>query len=293
MELFLRQVVSGLGNGAIYASLALALVLIFRSTGIVNFAQGEMAMFSTYLAWQLIAWGLPLFVAFGVTLVLSFGIGVAVERVVIRRVAGAPELTVVIVTIGLLLAINAAAAFIWTSFIKPFPTAFATDVLDVPTLGISSQTIGTLLVVGLAVGLFYLLLQKTKIGLAMRAVAVEPASSRLVGINVGRTLGLGWGAAAAVGALSGILVAPFVFLEPNMMAGVLLYAFASATLGGFDSLPGAVVGGLVVGVSESLASTYVDVIGSDLKIVVPLALIVGVLLFRPQGLFGSPLVERV
>lgn len=293
MGLFTQQVVVGLANGAIYASLALALVLIYRSTGVVNFAQGEMAMFSTYLAWQLSAWGVGVAAALGVTLLLSFAAGVLIERLVIRHVEGAPELAIVIVTIGLFVFINAAAGLIWTRFIKSFPSPFPEQLLRVPSLGLSGHTLGTLLVVGGVVGLFYLLLQRTKLGLAMRATALSPDSSRLVGIRVGWMLALGWGLAAAVGAVSGVLVAPLVFLEPNMMAGVMVYAFASATLGGFDSLEGAVVGGLLVGVAETLSSTYVAAVGSDLKIVVPLVIIVAVLLVRPQGLFGATVTERV
>jgi branched-chain amino acid transport system permease protein len=292
VELFASQVLAGLANGAIYASLALALVLIYRSTGIVNFAQGEMAMFSTYLAWQLTQWGVPILLAVLATLAVSFAGGVLVERVIVRHVEGAPELALVIVTIGLFILINAAAGFIWSYLIKPVPSPFPPRLFTVPGLGVSPHTVGTLAVTAVVVGLFYLLLQRTKLGLAMRATAAAPESSRLVGIPVGWMLALGWGLAAMVGAVSGVLVAPIVFLEPNMMAGIMVYAFAAATLGGFDSLPGAVLGGLFVGVGETLAATYVDAIGSDLKIVVPLAIIVAVLLVRPQGLLGSRIAER-
>lgn len=293
MELFTSQVLAGLANGAIYASLALALVLIYRSTGIVNFAQGEMAMFSTYLAWQLTQWGVPILLSVLATLVVSFAGGVLVERVIVRHVEGAPELALVIVTIGLFILINAAAGFVWSYLIKPVPSPFPARLFTVPGLGVSPHTVGTLVVTAVVVGLFYLLLQRTKLGLAMRATAAAAESSRLVGIPVGWMLALGWGLAATVGAVSGVLVAPIVFLEPNMMAGIMVYAFAAATLGGFDSLPGAVLGGLLVGVAETLAATYVDAIGSDLKIVVPLVIIVAVLLVRPQGLMGSRIAERV
>ena len=293
MELLVSQVVTGLANGAVYASLALALVLIFRSTGVVNFAQGEMAMFSAYIMWQQLQWGVPLWGAFATTLVVSFLAGVAIQRLVIRRVEDAPELTVVIVTIGLFILINAGAGFIWSFFIKPFPSLFAGTGLGISALGISAQTVGTLLLVAAVMGVFTLALQRTTFGLSLRAAAVHPSSARLVGINVGWMLALGWGLAAAVGAVSGLLVAPVAFLEPNMMAGVMVYAFASATLGGFDSFHGAVAGGLIVGVAENLAATYVDAIGSDLKITVPLMIIVGVLLVRPSGLFGTPQLERV
>ena len=289
---FLQQVVEGLGAGAIYASLALALVLIYQFTGIVNFAQGELAMFSTYLAWQCVAAGLPFWLALALTLVVSFAGGMLIERVIIRPVEGAPELTLVIVTVGLFIFVNAAAGWIWTFLIKDFPNPFPGGALEAGGISVGFSTLGVLGVVGLVMGLLYLLFQHTKIGLGMRAVATNPESARLVGIRVGWTLALGWGLAATVGAVSGVLVAPLLFLEPNMMGGVLIYAFAAATLGGFDSPVGAVVGGLIVGVAETLAGAYVGFIGSDLKVGVPLVIILGVLLLRPQGLFGRAVVER-
>ncbi|GAA2210539.1 branched-chain amino acid ABC transporter permease [Nonomuraea monospora] len=289
---FLQQVVEGLGAGAIYASLALALVLIYQFTGIVNFAQGELAMFSTYIAWQCVASGMPFWLALVVTLVVSFAGGMLIERVIIRPVEGAPELTIVIVTVGLFIFVNAAAGWIWTFLIKDFPNPFPGGALEAAGISVGFSTLGVLGVVALVMGLLYVLFQYTRIGLGMRAVATNPASARLVGIRVGRTLALGWGLASTVGAVSGVLVAPLLFLEPNMMGGVLIYAFAAATLGGFDSPAGAVVGGLIVGVAETLAGAYVGFIGSDLKVGVPLVIILGVLLVRPQGLFGRAAVER-
>ncbi|SEG40653.1 amino acid/amide ABC transporter membrane protein 1, HAAT family [Thermomonospora echinospora] len=289
---FAQQVVEGMGAGAIYAGLALALVLIHRFTGIVNFAQGELAMFSTYVAWQFMDAGLPFWAALAITLTVSFTGGMLIERVVIRPVEGAPELTMVIVTVGLFIFVNAAAGWIWSFLIKDFPNPFPDGALRAGGVAVGYPTLGILAVVGLVMGLLYLLFRHTGIGLGMRAVAADPDSARLVGIRVGRTLALGWGLAATVGAVSGVLVAPLLFLEPNMMGGVLIYAFAAATLGGFDSPAGAVVGGLVVGVAETLAGAYVDVVGSDLKIGVPLVIILVVLLLRPQGLFGRATVER-
>ncbi|GIH98356.1 branched-chain amino acid ABC transporter permease [Planobispora takensis] len=290
---FLQQIIEGLGAGAIYASLALALVLIYQFTGIVNFAQGEMAMFSTYIAWQFTAGGMPFWLALVLTLAVSFAGGMLIERVLIRPVEGAHELTVVIVSVGLFIFVNAAAGWIWTFLIKDFPNPFPGGAIEAGGLTVGFSTLGILLVVGAVMGLLYLLFQHTKIGLGMRAVATNPESARLVGIRVGWTLALGWGLAATVGAVSGILVAPLLFLEPNMMSGVLIYAFAAATLGGFDSPAGAVAGGLIVGVAETLAGAYAGFIGSDLKIGVPLVIILGVLLVRPQGLFGRAAVERV
>lgn len=289
---FLQQIVQGLGAGAVYASLALALVLIHRFTGIVNFAQGELAMISAYVAWQLMDSGMPFWFALPVTLAVSFLGGMLIERVVIRPVEGAPELTIVIVTVGLFIFVNAMAGLIWSFTVKDFPRPFPDGGLDLAGVSIGWQTLGIIGVVALVMAGLYVLFQHTSAGLTMRAVACNPASARLVGIRVSRVLMLGWGLAATVGALSGVLVAPLLFLEPNMMGGVLIYAFAAATLGGFDSPVGAVIGGAVVGVAETLAGAYVEFVGADLKIGVPLLIILGVLLVRPQGLFGRPAVER-
>jgi branched-chain amino acid transport system permease protein len=293
MSLFLQQTVNGVAIGSIYASLALALVLIYRSTNIVNFAQGEMAMFSTFVAWQLNQYGWPIWAAIAATLVVSFIGGVIVERTVIRPVENAPVLTAVIVTLGLLLVFNQGAGWIWDFLVKRFPNPFPSGSMRVNDVRLSFTALGIVAVLLVTVGLLYALLQFTKVGLAMRAAAENPESSRLVGINVGRMLMLGWGLAAMLGALSGVMVAPSLFLEPNMMLGVMIYAFAAATLGGFDSPFGAVIGGIVVGVAENLAGTYVDFIGSDLKVAVPLAVIFIVLMVKPTGLFGKAVVTRV
>ena len=293
MSLFLQQTINGIATGCIYASLALALVLIYRSTNIVNFAQGEMAVFSTFVAWQLTEYGLPIWLAIAVTLALSFTAGVVIERTVIRPVENAPVLTVVIVTLGLLLVFNQGAGWVWDFLVKRFPSPFPSNTIQAGDVQVPLYSLGVVAVLAVTVVLLYGLFQYTKVGLAMRAAAANPESSRLVGINVGRMLMLGWGLAAMLGALSGVMVAPKLFLEPNMMLGVQIYAFAAATLGGFDSPVGAVIGGIVVGVAENLAGTYVDFIGSDLKITVPLVIIFAVLMAKPTGLFGKQVVARV
>ncbi|MCF6524408.1 branched-chain amino acid ABC transporter permease [Streptomyces sp. JJ36] len=292
MTEFLQQVVQGVGSGAVYASLALALVLIHRFTGIVNLAQGELAMFSTYVAWQLVHSGMPFWLALPVTLGVSFVGGMLIERVIVRPVEGAPELTIVIVTVGLFIFVNAAAGLIWSFTVKSFPQPFPDGGAELAGVRLGWSVLGVVGVVAAVMGLLYLLFRHTSVGLTMRAVSCNPVSARLSGVRVGRVLMLGWGLAATVGALSGVLVAPQLFLEPNMMGGVLIYAFAAATLGGFDSPVGAVAGGLVVGVAETLAGAYVDAVGADLKIGVPLLIILVVLLLRPQGLFGRAAVER-
>jgi branched-chain amino acid transport system permease protein len=288
MEALALQVLAGLATGGIYASLALALVMIYQATHLVNFAQGEMAMFATYIAWSLINAGVGYWPAFFLTVLVAFVLGVLIERIVIRPVEGAPVLAVVVVFIGLLVILNSVAGWIFTytikSFPSPFPAAFGIRYMSPHQMG----SLGVTLVV---LALLYVFFRFTPLGLAMRAAAQNPVSSRLVGIRVGWMLALGWGLAAAVGAVAGMMVAPIVYLDPNMMSGVLLYAFAAALFGGIDSPAGAVVGGLVIGVLENVLGAFV--IGNELKLVVALVVIVGVLLFRPAGLFGSAQVSRV
>jgi branched-chain amino acid transport system permease protein len=292
MERFIQLVVDGVAIGSIYGALALALVLIFRSTGIVNFAQGEMAMFSTFVAWGLVEGGVPLGLALLTTFVLSFAGGMAVERVLIRPVEGADQLTILIVTLGLFILINSGAGWIWGFENRSFPRALPGGSTEIAGIRLAYESLGIVAVLLAVSGLLFLLFQRTKLGLGMRAVAANPASSRLVGINVGRTLMIGWGLAALLGALAGVLVAPQLFLDVNLMGGVLVYSFAAATLGGFDSPKGAIIGGWIIGVAETLAGDYIGFIGSDLTILVPLGIIFGVLLVRPNGLFGSPEVVR-
>ena len=290
MEGFLLQVLSGLATGGIYASLALAVVMIFKATNLVNFAQGEMAMFSTYLAWQLLDWGMPYWGAFFLTIALAFVGGVVIERVVIRPFEShAAVLAVVTVFIGLFLILNSLAGWTWDHIIKVFPSPFPSG----SVLGgyLSGHQLGLLGVTLSVLALVYLFFRFTPLGLAMRAAAENPDSSRLVGIRVSWMLALGWGLAGALGAVAGMMVAPIVYLEPNMMAFVLIYAFAGALLGGIDNPWGAVVGGFTVGVLENVMGTYV--VGTELKLSVALVIIITVLVAKPSGLFGKQLVTRV
>jgi branched-chain amino acid transport system permease protein len=290
MDAFLHQVIAGLATGGIYASLALALVMIHNATRLVNFAQGEMAMFATYLCWTMIQAGWSYWVAFLATVVLSFVLGVAIERIIIRPVERAPVLTVVVVFIGLLLILNSVAGWIFSYTIKSFPSPFP----SAPPFGlhiVSSHELGSICVTLVVLLLVYLFFRFTPLGLAMRAAAQNPDSSRLVGIRVGWMLALGWGLASAIGATAGMMVAPIVFLDPNMMTGVILYAFAAALMGGIDSPGGAVIGGFIVGVLENIVGAYL--IGTELKLTVALVLIVGVLVVKPAGLFGRVIVQRV
>jgi branched-chain amino acid transport system permease protein len=288
-----QQTVIGLSSGGLWALLALALVLIYRSTGVINFAQGEMAMFSTFIAWALVHHGLSYWEAFVLTLGISFAGGVALERAVIRPVERAPVLTVVIVTLGLFFLVDGAARWLWSSETRTLPNAFSTRPITIAGVAFSIQDLGNITVSLGVVALLWLFFRLTKLGLALRAAAVNPDESRLLGIRVSWMLALGWGLAAAMGAVSGMLTAPaLASFDQNLMQPVLLYAFAGAVLGGLESPFGAVVATLLLGVFVNLIGTYVDWIGTDLRLPVALAVILGVLLVRPAGLFGRSAARR-
>ena len=292
MELLLHQVLAGLATGGIYACLALALVMIYQAIDHLNFAQGEMAMFSTFVAWQLIEFGTPYWGAFLATIVVSFIAGVLIERVLFRPIHNAPVLSHIVVFIALFGILNSLAGFIWDFNVKNFPTPFGSR----PLLGtglISSHDAGMIGITVLLLLFLYFFFRHTRIGLAMRAAAANPQSARLAGIRVGWMIALGWGMAAAIGAVAGMLIAPVVFLEPNMMTSVLLYGFAAAVVGGLTSPGGAVIGGFAVGIIENLAGTFIPYVGRELKLTIALFLIVAVLLVKPSGLFGRRVVSRV
>jgi branched-chain amino acid transport system permease protein len=285
----LHQIMSGIATGGIYASVALALVMIYQATHHVNFAQGEMATFSTYIALVLIDGGFSYWAAFVITVIVSFILGMVIERVLMRPMTNAPVLALVGVFIGLLLVINSLSGWLFDYTIKQFPSPFPGG----PVLGglVSGHEVGSTAVTLLVLLAVYLFFRHTSLGLAMRAAAFNPASARLVGIRVGWMLALGWGLAAAIGAVAGMMVAPIVFLDPNMMGGILLYAFAGALLGGIDSPLGAVIGGFAVGVIENLGGAYI--VGTELKLTLALIIIVAVLTVRPSGLMGRVVQSRV
>jgi branched-chain amino acid transport system permease protein len=290
---FAQQLAAGIREGAIYAGLALALVIIYRSTRVINFAQGEMATFTTFIAWSLMNHGLSFWTAFPIVLAIAFVGGVSIERILIRPVENASVLTIVIVTLGLALLLNGLMSVIWGGQNRQFHGPFSTRTIDVGGVPISVQDIGIVATSLALVGLLALFFRYTKLGLALRAAAGNRESSRLVGVRVGWMMALGWGIAAVLGAVSGMMIAPVVFLDPNMMQTILLYAFAAAVLGGLDSPVGAVVGGILLGVTITLLGRYVDFIGSTLKLPAALLLILVLLLVRPGGLFGKVAVRRV
>jgi branched-chain amino acid transport system permease protein len=289
-----QQVVAGLSSGGTYALLAVALVLIYRATGVVNFAQGEMAMFSTFLAWTLIDHGLAYWLAFAITVLVSLAGGIALERVAIRPVERASVLTIAMVTIGLFFLVNGAAFWIWSPEVKSMPSPFSTRPIHLGGVAFSIADLG---IIGVSLGivlLLWLFFRFTKLGLAMRAAAMNPESSRLVGVRVSWTIALGWGLAAALGAVAGLLAAPGLgSFDQNFMQPILLYAFAGAVLGGIDSALGAVVGSLALGVFLNLVGTYVSWVGTDLRQPAALAVILAVLLVRPAGVLGRAEARRV
>lgn len=301
MEQLIQQVAAGLANGAIYACLALALVMIFVSTDHINFAQGELAMFSAFLAWQLLEWNMPFWLALPAVVAVSFALGVGIERVVLRPLHAAPVLSVVVVFIGLLTIFHSMAGAIWGHTQLSVPSPFPRLTFPGSTYLGPHQVGMIVVVVALFIGLFAFF-RLTPLGLAMRAAAQNPASARLAGIRVDWMLALGWGLAAAVGAVAGILIAPAVYLDPNMMSGILLYGFAGALVGGISSPGGAVAGGFLVGVLENLVayfgnvlerSTGLYLVSHGEKLTVALIIVIGVLTLRPNGLFGQVTVKRV
>jgi branched-chain amino acid transport system permease protein len=292
MQLLVQQVMAGLANGAIYALVGLALVMIFLAIEHLNFAQGEMATFSTFFGWQLIQWGIPYWAAFVMTVVVSFAGGIAIERILFKPLHHASILALLVAFIALFSILNSGDGYLWDYTIKTFPTPFGSKPLFGSVL-IDTHEAGMIGVTALLLAFLYLFFRGTRLGLAMRAATANPDSARLVGIRVGWMTALGWGMAAAIGAVAGMLIAPVVFLEPNMMFGVLLYGFAGAVLGGLTSPVGAVIGGFAVGVVENLAATYIPYVGRDLKLTIALLVIVAVLMVRPAGLFGRIAVTRV
>ena len=295
MQGVVQQIVSGLATGGVYASLALALVLIYRSMEALNFAQGEMAMFSTFIAWTLITVvHLNYYLAFAITIAIAIGGGFVIERVVIRPVEKAPPLTVVLVTLGLFFVLNGVAGLIWQYVIKAFPgpPGFPQTPVSVGGVSVGMQDLFLIGATVVLLGILYAFFRFTKLGLAMRAAALYPETCRLLGVRTSRMLALGWGLAAGVGAVSGMLIAPIEFLDPNMMQPILLYAFAAAVLGGIENPAGAAAGGFIVGVLLALIGTYVPG-ARDLRLAFGLVIIVAVLLVRPGGLFGRAHVARV
>ncbi len=271
-------------------------MLIYRATEVINFAQGALATFTTYIAWQLIAWGLTYWPAFACTLAIAFVGGFAVELAAIRPVERrGSRLTVVIASIGLLILVEGAIGWIWGNEVKFMPAPFPARIYHVGGVAFSLQDLGTIAISIASVFVLWLFFQFTKLGLAMRAAAVRPAAARLVGIRVSWMLSLGWGLAAMLGAVAGMLAAasPSVLLQPSMMDGILIYAFAAAVVGGLESPAGAVIGALAIGVILNLLGSYVSWVTPQLLLPAAFVLMLAVLLVKPSGLFGRTRTRRV
>ena len=293
MSFFIQVVVDGLSNGAIYAAIALAIVLVYRATALINFAQGGMAVAATFLAYALTRAGVPVLLALLAAVVFGFVLGAVVERGVMRHFEGGDPDTAVVATIALLVILGGASAYFFGYEPHQFPSLFPNKTIEVFGAFVSLRSIGTIAVLLVVMVALQVLFRSTKLGLAMRAVADNPQSSALSGLPVSRLLMIGWGLAAALGAIAGVLVAPQLFISPGMLDFVLVYALASAILGGLDSPLGAVVAAAFIGVIENLAGAYLDFIGDDLKIAVPFIAVIVILVVRPQGLFGRKVTVRV
>jgi branched-chain amino acid transport system permease protein len=293
METFIQLVIDGLSQGSIYAALALAIVLVNQATGLINFAQGGMAVLSAYIAYVFVQLGLPTILGILIAVLISFFIGALVERFLIRRFERGDPDTAVVVTIGLLTLVTGISALFWGYNNRQFPSLFPLGTVDLFGAVVSIRSIGTTLTIVAIMIVLQLLFLRTKLGLALRAVADNPSSAAFSGLPVGRLLMIGWGLAAGLGAIAGSLVAPSLTLTPGMMDFALVYALAAVILGGLNSPLGAVVAAWAIGILENLAAVYVPLIGHDLKIAVPFILIFVILIVRPQGLFGRKVVVRV
>jgi branched-chain amino acid transport system permease protein len=300
MDRFFDALFLGLSSGAVYALVALSLVVVFRGTGHLNFAQGEMATLSAYITWIFAhdrGWALPLATLVGMA--FGFLLGAATEITLVRPLAKKSELAVFVATIALFLGINALTTGIWGAPPdEALDSLFPNDPDDfwrVAGTVWRYQNIGIFVTALVITGLLFLLFQKTRFGLAMRGVASNPDSSRLVGIPTGRILAGSWGIAGALGALAGVMVAGLQGqVTPTLMFTVFVYASAAAVLGGLDSPGGAVIAGLSIGIIENMAAEFSqDWVGQDMKLAVALGCIFVVLLFKPSGLFGTSKVERV
>jgi branched-chain amino acid transport system permease protein len=291
---FARLTIEGLAIGSVYGSLALALVLVYRATHVINFAQGELAMLTTYIAYELMLKGLSYWWAFAATLAIAFVLGTVLQVTLIRPVQRHSVIAVVIVTVGLFILIDGIVNWIWGGDYKLMSSPFGVATVDIGGVAIPHLYIGMMIVVFASVVLVWALFRFTKLGLGMRAAALRPAAAALVGVRVDSMLAIGWGLAAVLGAVAGLMAEPSqIFLSPTLMQPILVYAFAAAVLGGLESPAGAVVGGLVIGVSLNLVVGYVPQIGSELQLPFAFAVLLLILLVKPSGLFGRREVRRV
>jgi branched-chain amino acid transport system permease protein len=299
MGIFLDRLFAGTTAGSLYVLIALALVVVFRSSSTINFAQGEFALFTSYLAWWCTTEGVPLIPAMLVAMIVGFGMGVLTERALIRPVRRRSETAVLIVGLGMFTALNGADGWIWGPDDKIFPHLLPNGVNDYIEIGggrLHYDSIGVVVLMVAVVGAMTLLFNRTPLGLQMRAVATNPESAALSGVRVGRVLSLSWGISSALGAFAGVLAVPA--LPPNQLNlasffPILIFAAAAALLGGLDSVKGAVIGGLSVGIGLSMINGYATFLGGSLQLTLAFVIIVLVLVVKPTGIFGARRIERV
>lgn len=292
MQQFVNITLNGLTVGFVYAAFALCLVLIFRATRIVNFGQGAQAMFTTYIALEVLQRGGSYWLALPAALISGFLLGAFVERVIVRPVENGPEINAVIVTLGVFVGLVALAAVIFGNTFEGFAAPFGVRGIELggSTIALTPNSIYNILAVLVAMSLLLVLFQYTSLGLQMRASAFGQEVARLLGVRVGRMLTLGWALAGAVGSLAGILIAGGGFISPGFMDGVVVFGFVAAVLGGLDSFVGAVVGGLVLGLTTNYVQGYV---GQELQTLAALGILITVLLVKPGGLFSSTVARKV
>jgi len=292
MQEFVEFTLGGIAVGMIYAAIALSLVLVWRGTRVLNYSQGGMAMFTTYVAWVVIRDTGNYWLGFFAALAAGLALGAVLESTVVRPTMGKAPLNSVIVTIGLLILLEGVAGIIYGGQYRSFPAAFSVRGLKIGSfgLGISEADLFTAAAVLAAALALFLVFEYTSIGLRLRATAFSPGVSRLLGIRIGRVLTLGWALAGLFGALAGVLVTPSTFLYPNSMDAIFVLGFTAAVIGGLDSPVGAVIGGVLLGVLLSYAGGY---LGSNLVLVYGLAALLLVLMIRPSGLFSGAATRRV
>lgn len=291
--LLAQLLVDGVAKGAVYAALALALVVAHRSTGMINFAQGEFATLSTMLTVALASRGLGIWVALVISMAASFVIAALIQATLIRRVQDRPHLESITMMIALYVCATAIGQLTFGSTPRPLSALFPSGAVTIGDVRISNAVLGVLMLEAVAIVALSLFFNRTKLGLGFRAVATAPAASRFAGVPVHRMQMIGWGIAAALGAMAGVSLTNLgVYVEPTMMWSVLVYSLAALTIGGADSVLGAVIGGILIGVAESLTTSLVPGMHGGAGVLVSLVVILAVLLLRPQGLFGRGGVAR-
>jgi branched-chain amino acid transport system permease protein len=285
MEIFVQTIVGGLAAGSLYGLAALGIVILFNTSGVLNFAQGEMGMFSTFIGFCLMSrMGLPYWAALALAICFAILLAMAIERGLMRRVRDAPDLAKIILTLGVFYVLNGSAGAIWGFDSAPFPKTWQGDPFRLGSIVLDRHVVVVLVTTILISLIMYLLFKKSLVGIGMRAVSQDITTTRLMGAKIDRLIGVGWALAGSFAAIAGIFIAPVTFMDPNMMLAVLIKAFAAMVLGGFTSMPGAIIGGLLLGASESIVAVYIS---TDLKTVFSFSMIVVLLVIMPNGLLGS------